>query len=313
MTNSKKLLVILGPTASGKTKLAVRIAQHFSAEIISADSRQVYRNMDIGTGKDLSEYAINGNKIPYHLIDIVDAGQKYNLNDYINDFKLVYTDLFDKKKKAILCGGTGLYIEAVLRNFKYSAIPVNKILREGLSNYDLSELQNIFKNITETSYKDIADLSTIKRAIRAIEISTHIEKFGETLGENTSINHCIIGLNPMLELRRSLIEERLNFRLKNGLLEEVDALLKSGLTEEQLIYYGLEYKFVTLYLSQQMSIEELQQKLCIAIQQFAKRQMTYFRKMEKSGLKIHWIDWPTTLDEQFEQALSILNQQIIFK
>ena len=285
------MITILGPTASGKTQLAVELASKIDGEIISADSRQVYRGMDIGTGKDLAIYQINGEKIPYHLIDIVDAGESYNVHRFQQDFQVAYDDIISRNKTPILCGGTGLYIEAVLKNFQFTAVPIDLVLREELEQKSTEELTEIF-NQNPSTYTPFADISTRKRLIRAIEIGKMVN--GEWRMENGKLRiengeSKIYGLNPPLETRRERITRRLQERLKNGLIEEVESLLKGGVPAEKLIFYGLEYKFITQYLQGDFTLEIMTERLNIAIHQFAKRQMTYFRKMERDGLDIQWV------------------------
>ncbi|WP_439559053.1 tRNA (adenosine(37)-N6)-dimethylallyltransferase MiaA [Dyadobacter sp.] len=287
--------VILGPTASGKTRLAVQVARELGGEIISADSRQVYRNMDIGTGKDLNEYAVDGQQIPYHLIDIAEAGMQYNVNDFQQDFSLAFKRIEDAGHIPIVCGGTGFYIYALLKGHAYSAIPVSDALRETLENMSQEDLLQRF-NSCHTSYHKLADTSTRKRLIRAIEISEFLTNNPQqnVVFERSALSeHAIIfGLNPTVEVRRQRITTRLHQRLNNGLIEEVEDLLKT-LTPAQLIYYGLEYKYVTQYLTGELGLEEMKVKLETEIHRFAKRQMTFFRKMEKDGLPISWLpdDW----------------------
>ncbi|TCC90438.1 tRNA (adenosine(37)-N6)-dimethylallyltransferase MiaA [Pedobacter frigiditerrae] len=286
---SHPLLVILGPTASGKTKLAVSLAKKFNAEIISADSRQIFKDMDIGTGKDLNEYAINGKYIPYHLINIKEAGEKYHVDAFKNDFYKAYTDILERNVKPILCGGTGMYIHSLLQNQEFTAVPKNEKLR--------LELQDLEKNILfqrlETYPNELTknvDYSSSKRLIRAIEIAEFLSHHQLEKIERPVISPFIIGLQSDVESRRKRIFDRLELRLKSGLIEEVEALLNKGISKEILIFYGLEYKFITSYLSNELDFETLKERLGIAICQFAKRQMTFFRKMEKDGVKINWFD-----------------------
>ncbi|WP_051663943.1 tRNA (adenosine(37)-N6)-dimethylallyltransferase MiaA [Dyadobacter crusticola] len=304
--------VILGPTASGKTRLAVRVAHELGGEIISADSRQVYRNMDIGTGKDLDEYESGGKKIPYHLIDIVEAGMQYNVNDFQQDFSSAFKQIVDARRVPVVCGGTGFYIYALLKGHAYSAIPVNEALREVLENSSAEDLLTKF-NTYQTSYQELADTSTRKRLIRAIEISEFLTKNPQkhvTFERNAlSDNAIIFGLNPPVEVRRQRITARLHERLNNGLIDEVAELLKT-LSPSQLIYYGLEYKYVTQYLTGGLSLEEMKTKLETEIHRFAKRQMTFFRKMEKDGLVISWLpdDW-----DESEKTKFITSRYLEFK
>jgi tRNA dimethylallyltransferase len=295
------IIVILGPTASGKTRLAVNVAATINSEIISADSRQVYRGMNVGTGKDLEEYQINKNKIPYHLIDIRNAGDDYNLNEYINDFKIAFEKITNENKIPILCGGTGLYIDAVLKGYEYTGIPINEKLRNEIKDKSLEELQQLFTQLPVTSYHKVADTSTHKRMIRAIEIVTWLDENKNYKASSIpNLKPAIFGLASERENRRTRIEQRLQHRLQNGLIEEVELLLKKGISEEKLIFYGLEYKFVVQHLQKEITYDYLVEHLTIAIQQFAKRQMTYFRKIEREGLLINWIDSDLSLEEQIE-------------
>lgn len=298
--NQKNLIVILGPTASGKTKLAAHLAYKIKSEIISADSRQVYCDMHIGTGKDYKEYIINNQKINTHLIDIVKAGTKYNLANFLTDFDAAYNTI-SKKKIPILCGGTGLYIQSVLQNYFYAFVPINQDFRKKLLDYSKEELIQQFLKYPITKYTDKADLTSKKRIIRGIEITEYLLQTAFKIPENVNYNYLIIGLNPKLNNRRLLIETRLNDRLQNGLINEVENLLANEISHQDLQYYGLEYKFISNYLLGNLTYFALQTKLTIAIQQYAKRQMTYFRKMEKDGLKINWLN----AENDFEQNLLV--------
>jgi tRNA dimethylallyltransferase len=295
MQMKKPLLVILGPTASGKTHLAVQVAAELDGEIVSADSRQVYREMDIGTGKDLGEYLLAEKPVPYHMIDIADAGTQYNVNDFQHDFEKVHQDIIARNRVPILCGGSGFYIYALLKGHAYSAIPVNESLREKLAELSDEQLFAHF-NTFNTSYQELADTSTRKRLVRAIEISEYLSAnpaAGNQFAKPDLAQQSIIfGLNPAVEIRRERISTRLNQRLENGLVEEVEQLLKK-LSPDQLIYYGLEYKYITLYLTGELDFATMKNKLETEIHRFAKRQMTFFRKMEKDGLAIQWLsdDW----------------------
>jgi len=278
------LVTLLGPTASGKTHLAVRLAASMGAEIISGDSRQVYRGMDIGTGKDLNEYVLNGEAIPYHLIDIVEPGYKYNVYEFQRDFLKAYDDITGRGKPVVLCGGTGLYLESVLKEYKLLPVPVNDELRNSLEGKSLGELTEIL-----AAYKTLhnkTDVDTVKRAVRAIEIEEYYRTHPQEHGEFPSMPNLVFGLKLDRDERRKRITGRLHERLHNGLIEEVRGLLDSGLTDKDLIYYGLEYKYVTLYLTTQMSYDDLFVQLETAIHQFAKRQMTWFRKDHR----IKWLD-----------------------
>lgn len=280
----EKVIVILGPTASGKTKLAVQLAQQIDAEIISADSRQIYRRMDIGTGKDLSEYQ----DIPYHLIDIHEPGERYNLGNFIADFRQAQQSILEKGKHTILCGGTGLYIQSVIQQNPYALIPSIEGFKESLLAYPETELLTRLQEYTLPVNFQI-DLSTKKRIIRAIEILAFLENDPDHIVQQQAVDSIVIGLNPPLEIRREHISQRLKQRLNEGLLEEVCGLLTEGITHEQLQYYGLEYKYASLHLLGQLDYSAFTTKLEIEIHRYAKRQMTYFRKMEKDGIIIHWV------------------------
>ncbi|WP_159729875.1 tRNA (adenosine(37)-N6)-dimethylallyltransferase MiaA [Sphingobacterium sp. 18053] len=280
----EKVVVILGPTASGKTKLAVQLAQHIDAEIISADSRQIYRRMDIGTGKDLSEYQ----DIPYHLIDIHEPGERYNLGNFIADFRQAQQSILEKGKHTILCGGTGLYIQSVIQQNPYALIPSIEGFKESLLAYPETELLTRLQEYTLPVNFQI-DLSTKKRIIRAIEILAFLENHPDHITQQQAVDSIVIGLNPPLEIRREHISQRLKQRLNEGFLEEVCGLLTEGITHEQLQYYGLEYKYASLHLLGQLDYPAFTTKLETEIHRYAKRQMTYFRKMEKDGIIIHWV------------------------
>lgn len=297
MTNIP-ILTILGPTACGKTKFATRLANELNGEIISADSRQVYRSMNIGTGKDLEDYNINGKQIPYHLIDIANAGEKYNVYLFQHDFLEAYKNIIQRDSTPILCGGTGLYIESVLRNYRLSTVPQNPELRERLSGKSLEELTQIL-----ASYKSLhntTDVDTAQRAIRAIEIEDFYKNEPQDKRDFPEIKSLVIGLNIDRELRREKITNRLRQRLENGMIEEIRNILSTGVKPEDLIYYGLEYKYVTLHVIGELSYNEMFQQLEIAIHQFAKRQMTWFRGMERRGIKINWLDVSTPMEERIE-------------
>lgn len=302
------LIVILGPTASGKTHLAVQLAHQLDGEIISADSRQVYRGMDIGTGKDLDEYVIEGKKIPYHLIDIIDAGESYHIYQFQLDFQKAYTDIIQRGKKAILCGGSGMYLDAVLKGYEFTSIPIDLALREELLEKSTEELLKIFEE-NQSVYSEKSDTSTKKRLIRAIEINLFLKNNPTFKITPQAIPPTtIFGLNPATELRRERITKRLLYRLENGMIEEVQTLLSKGIPAEKLIFYGLEYKFITQYLKEEISYEEMVEKLNIAIHQFAKRQMTYFRKMENDGLKINWLDSNLPFNKLMDTILSKVDE-----
>lgn len=298
------IITILGPTASGKTDLAAHLAARLgNAEIISADSRQVYRGMDIGTGKDLADYNVDGVQIPYHLIDILDAGEKYNLFQYQQDFWTAYNDIVSRGKLPILCGGTGLYIESVLKSYKMVPVPENKELRTSLEGKSLEELTEILK--TYKSLHNTTDVDTTKRAIRAIEIQQYYKENRIDEREFPQLDSLTIGVNIDRELRREKITNRLKKRLEEGMVDEIRNLLKT-VPADDLLYYGLEYKFVTLYCIGQLSYEEMFRQLEIAIHQFAKRQMTWFRGMEqRRNIPIHWVDASLPMDEKVAEIVKM--------
>ena len=300
----QKMITILGPTASGKTPVAARLAEQIGGEVISADSRQVYRRMDIGTGKDLEDYG----SVKYHLIDICEPGTKYNLFEYQQDFYDAYNNIIGRGKVPILCGGTGLYIEAVLKGYKLSPVPQNQELRDSLEGKTLDELTEMLtalKAQNGSNMHNTTDVDSCQRAIRAIEIETYNLEHPVPLRELPPVESVIIGIQIDRELRREKITRRLKARLDNGMIEEVRALLDEGIKADDLIYYGLEYKFVTEYLTGQLSYDEMFQRLEIAIHQFAKRQMTWFRGMERRGFKIHWIDASLPMEQKVEKILEI--------
>ena len=299
------LITILGPTASGKTSLAASLADRLNTEIISGDSRQVYRRMDLGTGKDLVDYVVNGHFIPYHLIDIVEPGYKYNVFEYQRDFLKAYEEISTKGKLPILCGGTGMYIESVLKGYRLLPVPENPELRSSLIGKSLEELTHILEG-----YKKLhnsTDVDTVKRAIRAIEIEEYYKQQSPEYREFPSLRSLIIGVDIDRELRREKITRRLKQRLDEGMVEEVRALLEEGIPAENLIYYGLEYKFLTQYVIGELTYEEMFHQLEIAIHQFAKRQMTWFRGMERRGFTIHWLDATLPMEEKLEQIINLID------
>lgn len=305
----KKMVTILGPTASGKTTLATRLAHTIGGEIISADSRQVYRNMDIGTGKDLADYVVDGKKIPYHLIDIAEAGTKYNLYQYQHDFHVAYQDIVSRDERPIFCGGTGLYLEAVLKGYALSPVPQNAELREKLEGKSLAELTEMLADLkaqTGSVMHNTTDVDSCQRAIRAIEIETYNIEHTTALRTMPTIDSLIIGVNIEREERRRKITARLKQRLDEGMVEEVRALLDSGIAADDLIYYGLEYKFITEYIIGKLTYEEMFRQLEIAIHQFAKRQMTWFRGMERRGTTIHWVDASLPMSEKLKEVLQLM-------
>lgn len=290
------LITLLGPTASGKTPFAAALAAELNAEIISADSRQIYRGMDLGTGKDLVDYTVNGRQIPYHLIDIVEPGYKYNVFEYQRDFLKAYEAIKQKGRLPVLCGGTGMYLESVLKGYKLMPVPENPELRARLADKSLDELTEMLQQ-----YKTLhnsTDVDTVKRAIRAIEIEEYYTAHPVNERGFPQLNSLIIGVNIDRELRREKITRRLKQRLEDGMVDEVKRLLAQGIHAEDLIYYGLEYKYLTLYAIGELSYEEMFGQLEIAIHQFAKRQMTWFRGMERRGFTIHWIDATQPMEEK---------------
>ena len=289
------LITVLGPTASGKTRFAVHLADRLGAEIISGDSRQVYRRMDLGTGKDLDDYRIGDRSVPYHLIDIVEPGTKYNVFEYQRDFLEAYNDIRQRGRKAVLCGGTGLYIESVLRAYRLSPVPQNPELRERLADKSLEELTALLA--TYKSLHNTTDVDTAQRAIRAIEIEEYYRQTPLDRRPFPKIESLTLGVDVSREVRRERISQRLRKRLDEGMCGEVERLLAEGIKPEDLIYYGLEYKYVTLYVTGQITFDEMAQQLEIAIHQFAKRQMTWFRGMERRGTPILWIRLGEDLDE----------------
>jgi tRNA dimethylallyltransferase len=298
------LVVITGPTASGKTRLAASLAYCIDGEIISADSRQVYQNMDLGTGKDYKDYIVEGNKIPYHLIDIRKPGYKYNVYEYQNDFFKVYEEIRKRNKFPVMCGGTGLYIQAVLDQYKMVHVPPNHKLREKLKGQSLDELAKIlskFKKLHNTT-----DTDTVKRAIRSIEIETYYQNHPEIEVELPQIKSLLIGVEIDRELRRKKITSRLRQRLKEGMIEEVEKLINDGTSPEDLIYYGLEYKYVTRYVTGEISYNEMFERLNIAIHQFAKRQMTWFRGMERKGHNIHWVNAKNDINKNVREIMKMM-------
>lgn len=293
------LITVLGPTASGKTRFAVQLADRLGAEIISGDSRQVYRRMDLGTGKDLDDYRIGDRSVPYHLIDIVEPGTKYNVFEYQRDFLEAYNDIRRRGRKAVLCGGTGLYIESVLRAYRLSPVPQNPELRERLADKSLEELTALLA--TYKSLHNTTDVDTAQRAIRAIEIEEYYRQTPLDRRPFPKIESLTLGVDVSREVRRERISQRLRKRLDEGMCGEVERLLAEGIKPEDLIYYGLEYKYVTLYVTGQITFDEMAQQLEIAIHQFAKRQMTWFRGMERRGTPILWI----RLGEDFDETLRL--------
>ena len=299
------LITILGPTASGKTPLAAHLADKLNTEIISGDSRQIYRRMDLGTGKDLVDYVVEGRPVPYHLIDIVEPGYKYNVFEYQRDFLKAYEDITSRGKMPILCGGTGMYIESVLKGYRLLPVPENPELRASLEGKTLEELTRILEG-----YKKLhnsTDVDTAKRAIRAIEIEEYYKQQPPEYREFPTVNSLIVGVDIDRELRREKITRRLKQRLEEGMVEEVRGLLAEGIPAENLIYYGLEYKFLTQYAIGELTFDEMFNQLETAIHQFAKRQMTWFRGMERRGFTIHWLDATLPMEEKVEHITNLIN------
>ena len=306
MKNNFDLIVVTGPTATGKTSLAVSIADRLDGEIISADSRQVYRGMTIGTGKDLDDYIINGKKIPYHLIDICEAGEEYNVYRFKQDFERVYRDITSRGKLPVLCGGSGLYIEAVLKDYNLINVPPDEKLREELEPKTDEELAGILKSMT--ALHNISDTSNRKRLIRAIEIASYQKE--NTIDKNSlpDLNYIIFAVDFERNDIKKRITERLRQRLNSGMVEEAKALLESGVPKDKLIYYGLEYKYLAEYLDGEYNYNDMFQKLNSAIHRFSKRQMTWFRKMERDGFNINWIDGELNADEKLSKALNMIER-----
>ena len=304
----KRMITILGPTASGKTDLAAHLAARLGAEIISADSRQVYRGMDIGTGKDLTDYTVEGHTVPYHLIDICEPGTKYNLFRYQQDFLDCYEDIRNRGVLPILCGGTGLYIEAVLKGYSLSPVPQNPELRKALEDKSLEELTAMLVELKAKNHSVMhnkTDVDSCQRAIRAIEIETYNLTNPTEERQCPPIDSLIIGVDIDREARRRKITSRLKARLEEGMIAEIDGLLKRGIPAEDLIYYGLEYKFVTEHLIGKLSYDEMFRQLEIAIHQFAKRQMTWFRGMERRGFTIHWVNAAQKMEDKVEEIMNL--------
>ena len=299
------LITILGPTASGKTPLATALAHKLGTEIISGDSRQVYRRMDLGTGKDLDDYTVGGEQVPYHLIDIVEPGYKYNVFEYQRDFLQAYQEITQKGKLPVLCGGTGMYIESVLKGYRLLPVPENPELRTSLEGKSLEELTTILEG-----YKKLhnsTDVDTAKRAIRAIEIEEYYKQQPPEYREFPSLKSLIIGVDIDRELRREKITRRLKQRLDEGMVDEVKGLLAEGIPAENLIYYGLEYKFLTQHVIGELTFDEMFHQLETAIHQFAKRQMTWFRGMERRGFHIHWLDATLSMEEKVNKIINIIS------
>lgn len=304
VSDKHKLFIVLGPTATGKTRFAAVLANELNAEIISADSRQVYKHMDLGTGKDYDDYIVNGVKVPNHLIDIHDPGYKYNVYEFQSDFFQKLDEIESRNKQVVLCGGTGMYIESVTKGYKLISVPVNEELRRDLQDKTMKELEETlseFKNLHNRS-----DTDTLKRAIRAIEIAKYYQENNIEETPLPNLNPIFFGIAFSRDERRARITERLEARIRGGLLDEVKFLLESNVSPDDLIYYGLEYKFITQHIIGDLNYTEMVERLNVAIHQFAKRQMTWFRKMEREGVKINWIDGALSEEEKLAKALKII-------
>ena len=302
------MITILGPTACGKTSLAAALAADIHGEIISGDSRQVYRGMDIGTGKDLADYRVGDICVPYHLIDIVEPGTKYNVYQYQRDFMRAYDDIVGRGVTPVLCGGSGLYLEAVLRGYRMAPVPENKQLRQSLEGKTLAELTEMLDGIKSRKGQKMhntTDVDTAKRAIRAIEIELYQDEHPEETEDIQPVDSLVIGLQIDVEQRRERITRRLKARFDEGMADEIKRIIDSGVAPEDLIYYGLEYKYVTEYVIGQRDFEETFRLLEIAIHQFAKRQMTWFRGMERRGVSIHWIDSSLPMKDKINEIKKI--------
>ncbi len=306
LITSYDLLVLVGPTASGKTSLAAAIASKIGGEIVSADSRQVYREMNLGTGKDYDDYMVDGQKVPCHLIDIVDPGYKYNVFEYQRDFINTYNGLKERKVFPVVCGGSGMYVDSVISGYKMAEVLPDSGLRQELEKKSLSELKeilSIYKNLHNTT-----DIDTKKRVIRAIEIEHFSRNTRKQTGGFPKLNSLVVGILTDRDSRRKRITGRLNMRLKNGMIDEVKQLIDNGVEKDTLIYYGLEYKYITLFLTGLLPYEKMVRDLEIAIHQFAKRQMTWFRGMERRGIKINWIEGDLPLQEKVDRVLGLIRE-----
>jgi len=300
------MITVLGPTASGKTRFAAHLADRVNAEIISADSRQVYRGMNLGTGKDYEDYLVNGRPIPWHLIDIREPGYHYNLYEFQKDFLGSFMNIKSRGKQVILCGGTGMYIESVVKGFKILQVPVNKDLRESLERKSMDELIAMLGSYRHLH--NISDTSSRPRLVRAIEIEEYQQRQKAIENIFPELKSLIIGLNVDRDTRRERITNRLKDRLNSGMVHEVKQLLEKGLAPEELIFYGLEYKYLTLYVTGKLKYDEMTTQLNTSIHQFAKRQITYFRKMERQGVQIHWLDTSLGLEKMLDEALKLLEE-----
>jgi tRNA dimethylallyltransferase len=308
MKEPYNLVAVIGPTASGKTSVAACLASRMNGEVISADSRQVYRNMNLGTGKDYNDYIVNGVRVPYHLLDIAEPGYKYSVFEYQRDFFQAFTDIRGRNKMPVLCGGSGMYIDAAVKGYELVDVPHNSELRKELHGKSQDELNRLLASLKELH--NTSDTGSAERTIRAIEIATYRRLHPETATELPPVNPVFIGIIYQRNTERERITERLQTRLKQGMIEEVEQLLASGIPAETLVYYGLEYKYITQYLSGALPYDEMFSLLNTAIHQFAKRQRTWFRKMEKEGAVIHWLEGELPLDEKVERAIRIVRAGI---
>lgn len=297
------MIVVLGPTATGKTALAARLAYRLGAEVISADSRQVYRGMDIGTGKDYADYVVNGQQVPVHLVDIVNAGYRYSVYDYQRDFKRVLVDLRQRGKLPVVCGGSGLYIESVLRAYKLIRVPVNHAFRQAMEGKSLDELASMLSSCRKLH--NITDITSRKRLIRALEIEQWYEMHPSAGEEFPAVRPLVIGIMVDRDTRRNNISRRLKNRMDEGMVEEVRALAAQGVDMETLVYYGLEYKYLAYYLTGDLSFDEMYRSLETAIHRFAKRQMTWFRGMERRGIFIHWINGTLAQEQMLNEIIAL--------
>jgi tRNA dimethylallyltransferase len=301
---SFNLITVLGPTATGKTCFAAKLADRLNGEIISADSRQVYKRMDIGTGKDYNDYIVAGKSIPVHLIDIVEPGYEYNVFEYQSDFVKVYNEISSRGKIPVLCGGSGLYLEAVLKGYRLINVPVNETLRMELEKKSMEEMAAMLRSFK--TVHNISDLVTRKRLVRAIEIESFYLENPDFRQDYPDLKPFIIGISCDRESRRERITKRLIQRLNNGMIEEAERLIRDGISLEKMMYYGLEYKYIALFLKGELTYDEMFTDLNVAIHQFAKRQMTWFRRMERNGIKIHWIDANQADEHKLNKTLELL-------
>jgi len=301
---SFNLITVLGPTATGKTCFAAKLADRLNGEIISADSRQVYKRMDIGTGKDYNDYIVAGKSIPVHLIDIVEPGYEYNVFEYQADFVKVYNEISSRGKIPVLCGGSGLYLEAVLKGYRLINVPVNETLRMELEKKSMEEMAAMLRSFK--TVHNISDLVTRKRLVRAIEIESFYLENPDFRQDYPDLKPFIIGISCDRESRRERITKRLIQRLNNGMIEEAERLIRDGISLEKMMYYGLEYKYIALFLKGELTYDEMFTDLNVAIHQFAKRQMTWFRRMERNGIKIHWIDANQADEHKLNKTLELL-------